>query len=236
VAFAGPPKMHRLLSSCTVDVAFRDEKDLSGTFDAQLAISSLPRAFSTREASIPAPVPYLHAEPERVAFWRQKMAGPGLKVGLCWRGSQDFRVDMRRSLAPSAMLPLARVPGVQFFALHMDVKPGELPGELVDHIHVFGDNFDRGGDAFVDTAAVMAALDLVISCDTSVLHLAGALGRPSWAVLRHIAEWRWMADRLDSPWYPTMRLLRCAPGDQWGPQFEGIAGELTRMTAEKKAS
>lgn len=236
VTFAGPPKMHRLLASCKVDIAFRDEKDLSGDFDARIALSSLPRAFSTVEASIPAPVPYICAEPDRMAFWRQKMAGPGLKVGLCWRGSQDFRVDLRRSILPSMMSPLSNVPGVQFYALHMDVRPDELPGQLAERVHVFGDNFDRGADAFVDTAAVMAQMDLVISCDTSVLHLAGALGRPTWALLRHIAEWRWMADRVDSPWYPTMRLLRCEAGDQWGPMFEEVAGELTRMAAEKRAS
>ena len=236
VTFAGPQKMRRLLASCKAHIAFRDEKDLSGDFDARIAVSSLPRAFSTREVSIPAPVPYLHAEPERVAFWRQTMAGDGLKVGLCWRGSQDFRVDLRRSITPAMMLPLANVPGVQFYALHMDVKPDELPGALAERIHVLGDNFDRGADAFVDTAAVMAQMDLVISCDTSVLHLAGALGRPTWAVLRHIAEWRWMAGRADSPWYPTMQLLRCEVGDQWERMFEYVAGQLTQMATEKNAS
>jgi tetratricopeptide (TPR) repeat protein len=229
VTFAGPAKMRRLLASCGADIAFRDEKDLSGSFDVAIAISSLPRAFSTRLETIPAAVPYLFAEQERSEFWRPQIAGTGLKVGLCWRGSQDIRVDPRRSFAPSAMLPLAGLEDVQFFALHMDVKEGELPEKLAERIQVFGDGFDTGPDAFVDTAAVMAGLDLIVTCDTSVAHLAGALGVPVWVTLRKVAEWRWLTDRDTSPWYPTMRLLRCEKEGDWQSLFQTIAGDIAAL-------
>ena len=206
----------------------RDEKDISGDFDATLAISSLPRACATRLETIPAPVPYLRAEAGRVALWRGRMDGAGLKIGLCWRGNVDFRVDPRRSIPPKALLPLARTPLVQYFSLQKDTGNDELPAELAARTHVFGDDFDAGADAFLDTAAVMANLDLIVTCDTSIAHLAGALGRPVWLASRHLSEWRWMSERTDSPWYPTMRLFRCAEGDDWTALFETIVDEIGR--------
>ena len=234
VTFAGPAKMKRLLATSGVNVAWRDTNDFTGDFDTTIAISSLPRAFGTVESTIPAEVPYLAAEPERAAFWRARMPGPGLKVGLCWRGSQDFRVDPRRSLPPSALAPLAALSGVDFYALHMDVGEDELPAVIAKRVHVLGDGFDRGPDAFVDTAAVMANLDLVVTCDTSIAHLAGALGRPVWVALRHIAEWRWMLERNDSPWYPTMRLLRANAGDDWLELYDRIAKDIAVLAQEKE--
>ncbi|HWU62606.1 MAG TPA: tetratricopeptide repeat protein [Ensifer sp.] len=233
VTFAGPAKMQRLLSTAGAAVTWRDVSDLSGTFDATIAISSLPRAFATVEATIPAEIPYLAADPERAAFWRARMPGRGLKVGLCWRGSQDFRVDPRRSIPPSALAPLADLSGVDFYALHMDVGENELPDEIAGRVHVFGDGFDRGPDAFVDTAAVMENLDLVLTCDTSIAHLAGALGRPVWVALRRSAEWRWLLEREDSPWYPTMRLRRAKVGDDWAELFGHIAKDIDVLAQNK---
>jgi ADP-heptose:LPS heptosyltransferase len=92
----------------------------------------------------------------------------------------------------------------------------------------FDTGYDDGPDAFIDTAALMAGLDLVVTCDTSIAHLAGALGRPVWLALRHVAEWRWLTERADSPWYPTMRLFRCGEGDDWIALFGAIAGEIRR--------
>ncbi len=234
VTFAGPAKMKRLLATSGTQLAWRDTNDFTGAFDATIAISSLPRAFSTVEKTIPAEAPYLFAEPEKTAFWRERMAGKGLKVGLCWRGSQDFRVDPRRSFPPAALAPLTALRGVELYALHMDVGPDELPTTIAERVHVFGDGFDRGPDAFVDTAAVMASLDLVVTCDTSIAHLAGALGRPVWVALRHIAEWRWMLEREDSPWYPTMRLIRAGAGDDWFELYDRIANDIAALAQEKE--
>lgn len=234
VTFAGPAKMQRLLATAGANLAWRDTNDFTGDFDTAIAISSLPRAFATVEATIPAAVPYLAADPEKTTFWRARMPGTGFKVGLCWRGSQDFRVDPRRSIPTSALAPLATLPGVELYALHMDVAAGELQPAIAGRVHVFGDDFDRGPDAFVDTAAVMANLDLVVTCDTSIAHLAGALGRSVWVTLRNIAEWRWMLEREDSPWYPTMRLLRAKAGDDWFELYDRIANDITVLAQEKE--
>jgi tetratricopeptide (TPR) repeat protein len=224
VTFAGPAKIRRLLESSGVEIAWRDEKEFTGDFDATLAISSLPRACATRLETVPAPASYLHAEPGRVASWRGRMGGAGLKVGLCWRGNVDFRVDPRRSIPPHALAPLAGSPA-RYFCLHTDATGDELPPELAAQTTIL-ERLDAGPDAFLDTAAVMANLDLVVTCDTSIAHLAGALGRPVWVTLRHFAEWRWMNERADSPWYPTMRLFRCPEGEDWKGLFELMAAEI----------
>jgi tetratricopeptide (TPR) repeat protein len=229
VTVAVPAKLRLLLESAGAPVQWRDEGDVSGDFDARLAISSLPRACGTRLDSVPAPVPYLHAEPERIAHWQARLTGPGLKIGLCWRGSQDFRIDPRRSIPPQALAPLAGLAGARFFALQKDVAADELPEALRSRVEIFGKGYDDGPDAFVDTAAIMTQLDLVITCDTSTAHLAGALGRPVWTALRHVSEWRWMVERSDSPWYPTMRLFRCAEGDDWRALFERIAQDIASL-------
>jgi tetratricopeptide (TPR) repeat protein len=228
VAFAGPAKLRRLFSSSGALVAWRDEGDFSGDFDAVLAISSLPRACSTRMGAIPAPIPYLRAEPERVALWRDRISGPGSKIGLCWRGNIDFRVDPRRSIPPAALLPLAGLEGINLFSLQKGIAADELPAALAARLRRYDEDFDDDPDAFIDTAALMAGLDLIVTCDTSIAHLAGALGRPVWLALRHVAEWRWLAERADSPWYPTMRLFRCGEGDDWTALFAAIASEIGR--------
>ncbi len=181
VTFAGPAKMRRLLSSSGVSIDGRDESDLSGDFDAILAISILPRAFSARLDAMPAGAPF----------------------------------DPRRSIPPAALLPLASLRDARLFSLHKGAAASKLPGSLTERVQTLGEDFDAGPDAFIDTAALMAGLDLIVTCDTSIAQLAGALGRPVWPALRHVSEWRWMADRRDLLWYPTMRLFRCGEGDDW---------------------
>ncbi|WP_294538295.1 tetratricopeptide repeat protein [uncultured Rhodoblastus sp.] len=232
VAFAGPARLRRLLASSGARVAWRDESDLAGDFDAVLALSSLPRACSTRVDAIPAPIPYLRAEQQRVALWRRRIAAPGPKIGLCWRGNIDFRVDPRRSIPPDAMMPLAGLEGVNLFSLQKGVEADELPAALAARLRRFDELLDVGPDAFVDTAALMNGLDLIVTCDTSIAHLAGALGRPVWLALRHVAEWRWLTGRGDSPWYPTMRLFRCGEDDDWTALFCEIADEIQRKFSD----
>jgi tetratricopeptide (TPR) repeat protein len=222
VTFAGPAKLRRLLASSGAAVDWREEGDLGGAFDERLAISSLPRAFATRLDTIPTPTPYLFAEAGRIARWRTRLAGPGLKIGLCWRGNVDFRVDPRRSIPPEALAPLLECDGARFFSLQKGGGADALAGRIED----FGEALDSGADAFVDTAAIMAGLDLIVTCDTSIAHLAGALGRPVWVALRHVAEWRWLHGRPDSPWYPSMRLFRADEGDDWRALFAAMARAL----------
>jgi Flp pilus assembly protein TadD len=228
VTFAGPRKMRRLLASAGAAILWRDEDDLSGDFDAVLAISSLPRACGTRLDNIPAATPYLYAEPDRQALWGERLRGQGLKIGLCWRGNVDFRVDPRRSIPPEALTPFAKLEGVRLFSLQKGAGADELPPELARKLENLDEEPDSGSDAFIDTAAMMMEMDLIVTCDTSIAHLAGALGRPVWVALRHVAEWRWLDGRVDSPWYPTMRLFRCERGDDWAELFARMADELRR--------
>lgn len=228
VTFAGPRKMWRLLSSSGARVNWREENDVSGDFDDVLAVSSLPRACQTRLATIPAPTPYLFAEGERVEFFRARLAGEGVKIGLNWRGNVDFRVDPRRSIPPEAFLPLASLEGARLINLQKGARADELPEPLAARLENLGENFDSGPDAFIDTAAIIANLDLVVTCDTSMAHLAGALGRRVWVALRHVSEWRWMVAREDSPWYPSMRLFRCREGDDWTALLGEIAAQIRR--------
>jgi tetratricopeptide (TPR) repeat protein len=228
VTFAGPRKMWRLLSSSGVRVNWREESDLSGDFDDILAISSLPRACKTRLETIPAPTPYLFADGERVQFFRTRFAGEGVKIGLNWRGNVDFRVDPRRSIPPEAFLPLASIDGARLINLQKGACAEELPMALAARLENMGESFDSGPDAFIDTAAIIANLDLVVTCDTSMAHLAGALGRPVWVALRHVSEWRWMVEREDSPWYSSMRLFRCREGDDWTALLGDMAAQIGR--------
>jgi tetratricopeptide (TPR) repeat protein len=188
---------------------------LSGVenFDFQVPLLSLPLAFNTRLETIPSKTPYLVASPERVKLWEERLPeSRALRVGLGWAGNPNFSTDRSRSIGLPRLLPLLSVPGVQFISLQKDLRSGdeELLRQYPQVIHV-GDKLDD----FSDTAAVMSLLDLVISSDTAPVHLAGALGRPVWVLLRHVPDWRWLLDRDDSPWYPSARLFRQPAAGDW---------------------
>jgi tetratricopeptide (TPR) repeat protein len=221
-----PSKMHRLLSSQRGGRLI--EKTPEGeSFDAQIAISSLPRAFATRLDGVPAPVPYLRAEPELAEKWAARIGPAGYKIGIVWQGNADPEADMARSAPLAAFAPLAAAPNARLISLQKGFGVEQLadvpPGMRVESL---GERFDAGPDAFIDSAAAIAHLDLVVTCDTSIAHLAGALGRPVWVALKKDAEWRWLRDRDDSPWYPTMRLFRQKQRGDWGGVFAEMAERL----------
>ena len=233
--FLGPAKMHRLLSSLPGDIRCVERTGEGEAFDAQIAISSLAGAFGTRVDSVPAPIPYLCAEPARVEDWAARIGAAGLKVGVVWQGNPDPEADTDRSAPLAAFVPLAAIPGVRLISLQKGFgveQLGELPHGM--RVETLGDDFDNGPDAFLDAAAAMTHLDLVITCDTSIAHLAGALGRPVWVALKKNAEWRWMRDREDSPWYPTMRLFRQQIPGEWAGVFAEMAVPLAE-TARARA-
>ena len=191
-------------------------------FDLHAPLLSLPRIASTELDSIPAPVPYLSADEELATEWGERIRDDGRpRVGLAWAGNPQHQNDRRRSIAPNQLGLLEDLTGVRFFSLQAGVpgtdgfRPAMVPlGAQVRD--------------FADTAAAMQHLDLVISVDTSVAHLAGALGRPVWTLLAHPADWRWMEQRTDSPWYPTMRLFRQDERRAWEPVLELVRDELGR--------
>jgi tetratricopeptide (TPR) repeat protein len=176
---------------------------------------SLPRAFGTTLETIPATVPYLAAPADRARAWETRLAAlplPRPRVGLVWAGNPGFANDRHRSIPLSTLAPLLATAGVQFVSLQRDLREGdETALQRLPNLVQLGEELRD----FADTAAVIASLDLVISVDTAVAHLAGALGKPVWILLPRSPDWRWMLDREDSPWYPTARLFRQPRTGDW---------------------
>ena len=225
VTFLCRRSLHRLLGGLPLPIPVVDELPPGAIFDRQVALSSLPRLFRTREESIPHAASYLAPEPALAAAWAARL-GPGFKIGLCWRGNQDYRADPTRSLTLDTLRPLTELPGVRTISIQRQ-EPGvheTLPG-----LEEFDMPAEASGDAFVDTAAAMMALDVVVTCDTSISHLAGALGRPSFVLLKAVPDWRWLLDRADSPWYPSLALVRQGLGEGWEPAVARVAEALRLM-------
>jgi hypothetical protein len=180
-------------------------------YDTRTSLLSLPLAFGTDLGSVPAEIPYLRAPADRLARWRQRL-GPAARprIGIAWSGSVSSRA---RSAMPVGVLePLLRRPGLEFHAMQTEIT-GE-DGAWLDTQRLVTRHDAALGD-FADTAALIMGMDLVITIDTAVAHLAGALGRPVWVMLPFNPDWRWLLGRDDSPWYPTARLFRQDVRGDW---------------------
>jgi tetratricopeptide (TPR) repeat protein len=213
VVLEAPPPLTALFSRIEGASLVVSRGDKLPGFDCHCPLLSLPLAFKTRPQTIPAFIPYLSAGEHRVLEWKQRLPETQMRrVGIAWAGNPSFKGDQTRSIGLPRLSPLLSVPGVAFFALQKDLRDGDR--DLLRkyaHVTYVGDAMED----FSDTAAIMSSLDLVISSDTSVAHLAGALGRPVWILLQYVADWRWLLDRRDSPWYPTARLFRQPEIDDW---------------------
>jgi Flp pilus assembly protein TadD len=202
-------------------------------FDFHAPLMSLPCIFKTNVDTVPAVVPYLAPETKRVAAWKSELdALPGLKVGIVWQGNPRHRNDRVRSVPLAQFAPLARLPGVRLIALQKGPGRQQLPAFMAEHLVTdWGERLDATTGSLTDAAAVLMGVDLLISVDTALAHLAGALARPVWVALPFVPDWRWLLDRDDSPWYPTMRLFRqTSPGD-WQGTFARIAQEVPQLAA-----
>jgi len=229
VSFMGNAKLFRLFATLAPGVRCVAALEPGEQFDFQCKLLSLPYLFRTELATIPNSVPYLHAEPELVQKWKARIGEHGFKVGVCWKGNPSRSIDAGRSIPLAGLHRLARIPGVRLISLQKRFGLEELetlPESM--RVETLGEDFDEGADAFIDSAAVMANLDLMISTCTSLAHLAGALARPTWVALKLVPEWRWQLDREDSPWYPTMRLFRQSQRDQWDPVFDAMTQALAQ--------
>lgn len=233
VIFEVSPALFRLLQG--VDGADRlwirkDDIHTGGVdrFDLRIPLMSLPGIFNTSLETIPAPVPYVTPDKALSRTWKKRVSprlspADGLKVGITWAGSPSHKSDQSRSVKLSAFSGLSRIPGIRLFSLQKDKYPDWTDA---DPAALFEQDLGEEISDFADTAAVLDNLDLVISVDTSVVHLAGAMGKPVWTLLPHIPDWRWLLDRPDSPWYPGMRLFRQPGRGDWNTVFQQVKTEL----------
>jgi tetratricopeptide (TPR) repeat protein len=199
--------------------------------DVHCPLLSLPHLFGTDLGSIPADVPYLHAAPARVAAWRTAL-GPATKprIGIAFSGSPEHPEDTLRSIPAALLRPLLALPEAEFHVVQKDIRAEDaaalagLPGVRVHAARL---------DDFAETAALLTLMDLVVSVDTSVAHLAGALALPVWVLVQFNADFRWLRGRDDSPWYPTARLFRQARPLEWGGEILRVAEAVRHMARQR---
>ncbi len=203
-----------------------------GRADFHVPLLSVPGLLGPPWETAPHEVPYLKVPAGRKPPEALTLAPPGLKIGFAWAGNPKHGNDKRRSVYLSRFLPLMDIPGLQWFSLQV----GEVPRAQIAELGVeplFADLAPELKD-FGDTAATLAALDLLLSVDTAPVHLAGALARPVWVLMPFAPDWRWRLNRADTPWYPTMRLLRQPRVGDWDSVFEAVRIDLLALAAKKK--
>jgi Flp pilus assembly protein TadD len=239
VVFEVMPQLEALLGTLPGGVQMIARGDpVPAAIDYHCPLLSLPLEFGTQLTNIPNMVPYLSAEATRQAIWAQRLQPlSGLRVGIAWQGNvQVERLIWARgrSMPLNVLAPLAALAGVSLVSLQKGPGAEQLSAvDFRERVLDLGADLDGGPDAFLDTAAVMANLDLVITTDTSIAHLAGALGRPTWVALNASPDWRWLLERSDSPWYPTLRLFRQPDRDRgWAPVVTDMAHALVSLLQE----
>ena len=236
VIVVADPLMHPVIRQTHPGLELVGHWDRCPPFDAYCPLSGLPRLHGTTLDTIPSMVPYLHADPARTAAWRarlQDLLQPGVRrVGIVWAGRPTHNNDINRSMSLSAFAPIAALDGISLVSL----QKGPAASAIADY-------FDRapllnlGAEIadFADTMAIIETLDLIVTVDTAVAHLAGAMGKPVWILLPYAPDWRWLLERSDSPWYPTARLFRQpSPGD-WASVTRRVGEALSepRLRAQR---
>jgi hypothetical protein len=229
VILAAQPPTRRLLATIPGPTLISFAEIAHRSFDLHCPLLSLPRAFATRLDSIPAGVPYVYPDAAEVARWSARLATGQLRVGIVWAGNPATMRDWLRSPGLLSLVPLFDIPGITFVVLQLgpgraDCAARPLPAHVLDPCGAITD--------LADTAAIMAGLDLMISSCTAPLHLAGALGVPSWAMIPFAPHFPWLLDRTDTPWYPSMRLYRQGrPGRDWSDVVQRMSADLRRLAA-----
>jgi hypothetical protein len=227
IVFQVQPSLKRLLANFPGAAAVIARGEPVPACDVQCPLMTIPMLMETTLQSIPADVPYIHADPAGVRHWQNRVgsAAPGkLKVGLCWAGRPTHPDDHHRSIPLAQFSSLANLHGVQWFSL----QKGPQAASVNDAGFPLADWSIDLAD-FADSAALIANLDLVLTVDTSLAHLAGAMGKPTWVLLPYAPDWRWLLDRADSPWYPTVRLFRQSAIGDWQAPFAAVAKALSAL-------
>jgi len=228
-----------IISQCPYIDEIMEHGKMPTKFDVQAPLMSLPYILHYDEETISQKVPYLYASEERLEYWKDKFPTDTFNVGVCWQGNPNYSTHFLRlavaakSFPPKMLAPLGKIKNVRFYSLqkdHANNVDETLPEGFI--VHSFDEDFDNAHGRFMDTAAVMKSLDLVLTVDTSIAHLAGGLGVPVWVLLPQPADWRWLLDRDDTPWYPNMRLFRQTKPCEWEPVIDEICKALELVVAE----
>lgn len=230
-------RLTRLLETLPFPAGILGETALPPKCDYHAMLLSMPLHFRD---TIPAAVPYLSAEPPRADYWNNRLGSRGFKIGISWQGEKSWKgedkpEDRTRSFPLRLFQRISKIPDVRLISLQKGdgiEQLAALPEGMA--VETLGEEFDAGLQSFLDTAAVMQSLDLVISADTAIAHLAGALGRPFWVALKHVPDWRWLLGREDSPWYPSCRLFRQTKPDDWDDVFSRMEVEIRRQLTSIK--
>ena len=227
LAVACSRELHPVIGQLPGVGALFDHWERRPDFAAYCPLSGLPRLANTRLDTIPADIPYLRADPALAARWEERLTylvpRGARRIGVVWAGRPSHHNDRNRSTPLASLLPFAEIPGIALVSLQKGPAQAQIGGywgraplvNLGPELHDFG-----------DTMAVIEGLERVVAVDTSVVHLAGAMGKEVWVMLPYAPDWRWLLDRADNPWYPSLRLFRQGPDRQWEPVIAAIAEQL----------
>lgn len=234
IIFEVQPQIRRLLGALGGVKRVLGNGDSFSDVSAQIPLMSLPLIMGLHGGNVPAPVAFYTPPSEDIEKWRRHIGDSGFKIGISWQGNPNGKVDWGRSLPLAHLAQLSTLDGVRLISLQKHHGLEQLhhlpPGYTVETL---GDDFDSGPDAFIDCAAVMAGLDLVITSDSALAHLAGALGIPTWVILRFVPDWRWGLEGDATPWYPSVRLFRQDRHGDWPSAMGKVIAELKRTLAPK---
>ena len=231
VSFKVRSTLHQLLSSLDGRINLINSFPKNEQIDFEMPLMSIPYLLETRLETIPSSSPYLFAGKARTKSWAQKLNRDSFKIGICWQGNQGS-IDIGRSFPLSLFKNISSIAEVELISLNKGHGEVQLK-DVTFEVTTLGSDFDIGKDAFMDTASVMMLCDLIITSDTAVAHLAGALGQRTWVALKHIPEWRWLLNRKDSLWYPTMSLYRQSKPGDWTGVFRQIEYDLYNLLPER---
>ena len=224
VIFKVKQNLHHLFATSNKKIKITNNCSEISNIDFEIPLMSLPFLLKTDIDTIPASIPYLKPNYKKLNEWGKKLKSDNFKVGICWQGSKN-KIDLGRSFSLSLFKDISKLSNVQLISLYKGKEEKQILDVNFDLV-TLGNDFDSGENSFIDTTAVMMHCDLIITSDTSIAHLAGALGRKVWVVLKYIPDWRWMLNRNDSPWYPTMNLYRQNNLNNWNSVFDTIKTDL----------
>jgi tetratricopeptide (TPR) repeat protein len=233
----------KLMQRCPyIDIVIAVD-DIAPTFDVHAPLMSLPFILKTTIDTVPCNIPYLFADEQLTQQWKKNLdENPNFKVGICVQGNENYCTPQlrmtvaRKSIQAAQLAPICAIPGVSVYCLQKTTGTDQfknLPENI--NIIVFDGDFDNSNGRFMDTVSVIENLDIVITVDTSIGHLAGALGKLTWILLPNPADWRWMMDRNDTPWYPNVRLFKQPKPGDWETMIAEVAKELARLVENKKS-